>query len=364
MADLSGLWSLGSSVINAFSQGQTNQANDQRQQRQNEYNFRMWELNNQYNDPSAQMKRLERAGLNPNLIYGQNAQGASGFSSSPAQGVNPFQAQSPVQTDPLMVAQLELLKAQKFKTLEEGKGQSIENNIIDLTGLQKALQELQYGSVEIGYISQKTSNLQAEYDNLKETRLNIQKAREQMDVNIQKTLQETQNLKAEEATEQQALLLLIAQTEGQNLSNEQQRIVNEFLPKKMRQEIAEGYKRMQLMDKEIESMDYDNAYTFSQTLLVDEQTKTEKERRVNIKADTRKKTAEAIGTEIDNKTRNVRNYVAIAKDISESFESLANGVQAVKETFWGKKEQKTETQDYVKKAGKAYKVIRTFVHKK
>ena len=33
----------------------------------------MWNMNNAYNDPSAQMERLKQAGLNPNLVYGGGA---------------------------------------------------------------------------------------------------------------------------------------------------------------------------------------------------------------------------------------------------------------------------------------------------
>lgn len=33
-------------------------------------NLQMWNLQNAYNDPSAQMERLRKAGLNPNLVYG------------------------------------------------------------------------------------------------------------------------------------------------------------------------------------------------------------------------------------------------------------------------------------------------------
>lgn len=33
-------------------------------------NLQMWNLQNAYNDPSAQMERLQKAGLNPNLVYG------------------------------------------------------------------------------------------------------------------------------------------------------------------------------------------------------------------------------------------------------------------------------------------------------
>lgn len=32
-----------------------------------------WEMTNAYNDPSAQMERLQNAGLNPNLVYGNGA---------------------------------------------------------------------------------------------------------------------------------------------------------------------------------------------------------------------------------------------------------------------------------------------------
>lgn len=33
-------------------------------------NLEMWNLANAYNDPAAQMERLQKAGLNPNLVYG------------------------------------------------------------------------------------------------------------------------------------------------------------------------------------------------------------------------------------------------------------------------------------------------------
>lgn len=42
----------------------------------------MWAANNAYNDPKAQMLRLQGAGLNPNLIYGSGAASATGMSSS------------------------------------------------------------------------------------------------------------------------------------------------------------------------------------------------------------------------------------------------------------------------------------------
>lgn len=45
---------------------------------------KMWQRNNEYNHPLMQMQRLREAGLNPHLVYGQSAGGASGNSASPA----------------------------------------------------------------------------------------------------------------------------------------------------------------------------------------------------------------------------------------------------------------------------------------
>lgn len=50
-------------------------------------NYQLWQENNAYNSPTAQMTRLKSAGLNPNLIY-DNGRGATGLSSSPAESYN------------------------------------------------------------------------------------------------------------------------------------------------------------------------------------------------------------------------------------------------------------------------------------
>ncbi|AXL14942.1 DNA pilot protein [Microviridae sp.] len=49
--------------------------------RQHKDNVAFWNKQNEYNDPSSQMKRLQAANLNPNLIYGNGAGGASGQAS-------------------------------------------------------------------------------------------------------------------------------------------------------------------------------------------------------------------------------------------------------------------------------------------
>lgn len=72
---ISAAGNIGSSVV-------SNAGNKRSQERAEKANLNFWNLQNEYNDPSAQMARLRKAGLNPNLIYGSNASGASGNAES------------------------------------------------------------------------------------------------------------------------------------------------------------------------------------------------------------------------------------------------------------------------------------------
>lgn len=54
------------------------------QQQQNAYELEMWNLKNQYDSPAAQMQRYQDAGLNPNLIYGQQNVSGNTPQASPA----------------------------------------------------------------------------------------------------------------------------------------------------------------------------------------------------------------------------------------------------------------------------------------
>ena len=58
--------SLGSSLI-------SNRGAKRRQQLADQQNIKFWNMQNAYNTPKEQMARLQDAGLNPNLIYGSNA---------------------------------------------------------------------------------------------------------------------------------------------------------------------------------------------------------------------------------------------------------------------------------------------------
>lgn len=76
-----------SNLLGFKSQQNTNEQNIQLAKYQNSWNEMMWRKNNQYNSPVAQMDRLKKAGLNPNLVYGNGSTTVVGNSSSPASGV-------------------------------------------------------------------------------------------------------------------------------------------------------------------------------------------------------------------------------------------------------------------------------------
>jgi hypothetical protein len=69
--------SIGSSVY-------ANSENKKSQKRADQYNQAQWNRQNEYNDPTAQMQRLRKAGLNPNMIYGASPASATGNSGSQA----------------------------------------------------------------------------------------------------------------------------------------------------------------------------------------------------------------------------------------------------------------------------------------
>lgn len=70
---------LGSSL---FSGGLSGLAGGLANRRANKRMVDQWNRENEYNHPVQQMARLEEAGLNPNLVYGEGTQGATGQAGS------------------------------------------------------------------------------------------------------------------------------------------------------------------------------------------------------------------------------------------------------------------------------------------
>lgn len=65
------------------SQDNTNKQQMELAKYQYEKNLEMWNKNNEYNAPKAQMQRYQEAGLNPNLIYGSGSAVSGNSSSAP-----------------------------------------------------------------------------------------------------------------------------------------------------------------------------------------------------------------------------------------------------------------------------------------
>lgn len=147
-------------------------------EKQYQDNIEFWRMQNSYNDPSQQRKRLEKAGLNPALMYGQNAGGASGNAGSIASPkvVNPEfnpadwsgvgagitstinsmydlrvkrnTANNLARQNDLLQEQKQLVAAQTFKTLTEGKTGALNYKLqdklfgINLQAAEEALRKL------------------------------------------------------------------------------------------------------------------------------------------------------------------------------------------------------------------------------
>lgn len=84
----SGAFSFGTAYHNRkFAEKQSNIAHQR--------DLEQWSRQNAYNDPAQQMQRLKAAGLNPNLVYGTGASGASGMAKSSVPGYTPAKGEMP-----------------------------------------------------------------------------------------------------------------------------------------------------------------------------------------------------------------------------------------------------------------------------
>ncbi len=86
---------------------------------QKDMTWEMWHANNDYNSPKSQMQRLEEAGLNPNLVYGNGGVTHQATMATTPKYQMPtggdIQGLTMFQQLKNMEAQTELLKAQKRK---------------------------------------------------------------------------------------------------------------------------------------------------------------------------------------------------------------------------------------------------------
>lgn len=119
--------SIGSSLL-------SNIGAKKREEEARKHNIELWKMQNQYNTPLEQMKRLKEAGLNPNLIYGSSPSGASGAAGAVSPGkAAPYQITDPTQssvTSGLLPYQAQNILAQTAKTLEDAGVSGINKKIL------------------------------------------------------------------------------------------------------------------------------------------------------------------------------------------------------------------------------------------
>lgn len=304
----SNIWDIAGAVVgtgaNIVSTAMTNQANERMQQQQNAWNLEMWNRNNEYNSPAAQLQRMKAAGLNPDLMYGQNASGAAGNSASPAQGTQPIPKQ-PFRLDPLLGAQLRLLDAQTYKNNMDGKLTDINAQNEEEYGYLQRLVNLGIGQEQINYLQSEWQKNHKLMDQIDQNILNMKEQWEIFHEQINTQVAQTELLIQQGQTQEAARWLYMAQLDGQELSNEQQRIVNQYLPKKLQSEIDRNYAEAKNALKAAEEHE-------AGAMLKLEQAESEKTNRELTKANT-SKVKQQTKTEI---------FVTEQKKVESQFEKL------------------------------------------
>lgn len=126
---------------------------------------RQFNLTNQYNAPTEQMKRFAMAGLNPNLIYGSIVNGSAspttpgtpiptGSEASSAVGSSVASAFQSFGDIPLRRAQIENIEADTQKKLSDANLSKSNKDSVDFnTQLQKDLRNFTVGSARNNYLN-------------------------------------------------------------------------------------------------------------------------------------------------------------------------------------------------------------------
>ena len=242
MADLSFGQQIG---LNAFSQGAglvkgaiqgaiQNKYNKNLADYQFDKNLEMWNIQNEYNSPTAQRERFEQAGLNPALMYGGGSVSAGNANSAPQYQQNPIDLIGAFQNSMMndmqlrqMAKNIEKTDAEKDLIQSQAEGQNIQN---------------QYGP----------ALAQANIDKLIS-------GRKLDEAHVTKSYEEVKQI-------------------GVNIREAESRIkINDETIAKLRVETDNEKKRGELMDLE-------KATTALQQVLIKEQTKTESSKRYSMEA--------------------------------------------------------------------------------
>lgn len=225
---------VGGGIMNYYSQQRSNKFSAEEAEKARAYNTQMWHLNNAYNTPAEQMKRLRDAGLNPNLMYGLPSSQAS-LQSSSAQGKAhdkqyDFSGLANVQNQ---LNQLELTKAQvdninadtNLKNVEAGRTGEDTKYIEAKRITQETWNKLGLTEYQQKEIEQKISESKASENYIKSKDTQQQEETKLFKETYQdrvKSYQIDNNLKEAQAQKEYAIInLMVAQTLLTNKKTEQ-----------------------------------------------------------------------------------------------------------------------------------------------
>lgn len=188
-AGLQAASSIGSSIFG-------NIGSKRREDRANKQNLKFWNMQNQYNDPTSQMQRLRKAGLNPHLVYGGSSGGSAGQASPvPAAKASPYSIDNPkfemdsfanlkqteattnniVAQGDVILKEKELKQAQILSTLANTTHANLGNSLLGRTldySVQAAAENLRQLQLKTSMATKedrmKNPILQAQYDSIKQ----------------------------------------------------------------------------------------------------------------------------------------------------------------------------------------------------
>lgn len=117
-------------VTGGFSGWSRKKAQNDAWRRSSDMTWSLWNAQNLYNDPAAQMRRFKAAGLNPNLIYGHmgNSPGPSFVRSEPEETIDFLEQLRYLQGFDLQERQLGLQMMNTAANLELAKESSVRQN--------------------------------------------------------------------------------------------------------------------------------------------------------------------------------------------------------------------------------------------
>lgn len=124
-----GLGAIATAVGGLASGVLNNYYNKKAQSAQNAVQWEMWNANNDYNSPASVMQRLEEAGLNPNLVYGNG--GASYQATMPTASKRAPADFNLGGFSPVTFQQLENMEAQNDLIAQQGKNAKVQEKILE-----------------------------------------------------------------------------------------------------------------------------------------------------------------------------------------------------------------------------------------